>query len=138
LLGRERTKETFQPKASEHHHQQQQEHIYILDAYTQWITMEAPQASNDQHESQDAAYYALERMFSANIDKVLDIEILPSSADVPKGHIFFEDELGVGIPKKALVAAFVKAREIFAARSTNLEYQSYEVSFRDNIQFIHN
>jgi hypothetical protein len=84
--------------------------------------------SNNQSEAQNAAYDALERMFSGNVDKVLDIEILPSSADVPDGQLFFEDELGVGIPKKVLVAAFVKARDIFAARSTNTHDQSYSVS----------
>jgi hypothetical protein len=99
--------------------------------------MEVSQVSNGQNEAQDAAYYALERIFSAKIDKVLDIEILPSSADVPAGQLFFEDELGVGIPKKLLVAAFVKAREIFAARSINPDDQSYQVSIECIIKIIH-
>lgn len=90
--------------------------------------MEKSQARNAHGDAQNAAYDALERIFSANIDRVLDIEILPSSADVPDGQLFFEDELGVGIPKKMLVAAFVQAREIFAARSTNANDQSYQVS----------
>jgi hypothetical protein len=90
--------------------------------------LELSQASDGKREVQNAAYDALERIFSANIDKVLDIEILPSSANVPDGQLFFEDELGVGVPKKVLVAAFVRAREIFAARSTNANDRSYSVS----------
>lgn len=100
-----------------------------LNSYTPTQTpMEKSQARNAHGDAQNAAYDALERIFSANIDRVLDIEILPSSADVPDGQLFFEDELGVGIPKKMLVAAFVQAREIFAARSTNANDQSYQVS----------
>jgi len=94
------------------------------------MIMDISQAAHNQSEGQNAAYDALERMFSANIDKVLDIEILPSSADVPGGQLFFEDELGVGIPKKVLVAAFVKAREIFAARTIDPDSQSYKVRYR--------
>lgn len=90
--------------------------------------MEMSQTSNAQDDAQNPAYDALERMFSANVDKVLDIEILPSSADVPNGQLFFEDELGVGIPKKVIVAAFVKAREVFAARSNDANDNSYQVS----------
>ena len=90
--------------------------------------METSPALDTQKAIQDAAYGALERIFSTNIDRVLDIEILPSSAHVPDGQLLFEDELGVGIPKKVLVAAFVKAREIFAARSIDPDDQSYQVS----------
>ncbi|KAE9987260.1 hypothetical protein EG328_003393 [Venturia inaequalis] len=92
--------------------------------------MQMSQASNAPGDAQDATYNALERLFAANIDKVLDIEILPSLADVPDGQLFFEDELGVGIPKKVLVNAFVKAREIFAARSSNPSDQSYQDAIR--------
>lgn len=92
--------------------------------------MEMSLASNAHGGAHNAAYDALERMFSANIDKVLDIEILPSSVDVPNGQLFFEDELGVGIPKKVLVTAFVNAREIFAARSNNASDDGYQVSCR--------
>lgn len=95
--------------------------------------MEKLQSSNAQGDTQNAAYNALERMFSVNIDRVLDIEILPSSADVPDGQLFFEDELGVGIPKKVLVAAFVKAREVFAARSINTNDRIYQVSSDSSI-----
>lgn len=96
--------------------------------------MEPAHASNAQVNTQYAAYDALERLFSDNIDKVLDIEVLPSSVLVPDGQLFFEDELGVGIPKKVLVAAFVKARELFAARSANVNDQSYQVSPRVHYQ----
>ncbi|TID13757.1 protein prenyltransferase [Venturia nashicola] len=92
--------------------------------------MEKSQASNSQVDAHNPAYNALERLFSANIDKVLDIEILPSSVQGPDSPLFFEDGLGVGIPKKVLVAAFVKAREIFASRSTDASDQSYQDASR--------
>ncbi|QDS76395.1 hypothetical protein FKW77_003780 [Venturia effusa] len=92
--------------------------------------MEISQGSDAQEDAQSVAYDALVQLFAANIDKVLDIEILPSSAAVPNGQIFFEDELGVGIPKKVLVAAFIKAREVFADRSNNANDQSYQKASR--------
>jgi microcompartment protein CcmK/EutM len=69
----------------------------------------------------EQAYSILRQLFKEHEGKVLEIEILPSAFTPPEGQLVLVDDLNVGIPKKVLVAAFSRAREIFAARADVLD-----------------
>ena len=77
---------------------------------------------------QAAAYHALQRLFVNHRETVLEIEILPSAISPPDGQYYVKDDKYIGISKKVLVAAFLRAREIFAAR--NHDEKSYSVCIR--------
>jgi hypothetical protein len=62
------------------------------------------------------AYDALSKVFDDHKDDILEIEILPSAMAPQEGQSYIQDGLNVGIPKKALVSAFLRAREVFAGR----------------------
>jgi hypothetical protein len=98
--------------------------------------MEASTIPDSKRAGQEAAYQALQRMFLENRESVLEIEILPSSFVMPDGKFYDQEELSVGIPKKVLVAAFFRAREIFAARSTHSEDKSYQVSYLGSMCYV--
>jgi len=91
--------------------------------------MEASAPIDGDELTQHPAFNALQCMFSDNKDNVLEIEILPSSFVFPEGQILLQEDLSIGIPKKVLVTAFLRAREVFAVRSSSLGEKSYEVSF---------
>lgn len=62
----------------------------------------------------DRAYGALSGYFNAHRDETIEIEILPPAVQPPNG-ILMEDGLNIGVPKKILALAFVRARELFFA-----------------------
>jgi hypothetical protein len=74
---------------------------------------------------QVAAYHALQRLFVHHREIILEIEILPSAISPPDEQLFVKDDKYIGISKKVLVAAFLRAREIFAARDH--DEKSYSV-----------
>lgn len=67
-------------------------------------------------------YAAISHIFSkySSLEKRLVIEILPPGINPPEGETLLEDEIeaSVGIPKKFLVVAFLKARSIFTSRGS--------------------
>jgi hypothetical protein len=58
------------------------------------------------------AYSALNNFFSAHESEVVEIEILPPAIQ-PTDGLLMQDGLNLGVPKKVLVAAYVKARQLF-------------------------
>jgi hypothetical protein len=62
------------------------------------------------------SYDALGKLFEVHRDDVLEIEILPSAISPEEGQFYVQDGLNIGIPKKVLVSAFLRAREVFAGR----------------------
>ena len=58
------------------------------------------------------AYDALNDFFKAHEDVKVEIEILPSAL-APIGALILQDGINIGIPKKVLVQAYLKARTIF-------------------------
>ena len=58
------------------------------------------------------AYDALNDFFKAHEDVIVEIEILPSAL-APTNALTLQDGTNIGIPKKVLVQAYLKARTIF-------------------------
>jgi hypothetical protein len=75
----------------------------------------------------DGAYNALRQLFEDNLERKLEIEILPPAISPPDTSFFIQDELSIGIPKKVLVSAFLRAREIFANRNQIIVEEDYTV-----------
>jgi hypothetical protein len=73
--------------------------------------------SSDTRTAPDGAYNALRRLFEEYHEHALEIEILPPAIVPPDQDFFVQDEFSVGIPKKVLVSAFLRAREVFANRN---------------------
>jgi hypothetical protein len=71
----------------------------------------------------DGAYNALKCLFDEYHEHTLEIEILPPAIAPPDKSFFIQEEFSVGIPKKVLVSAFLRAREVFAGRSQFLAEQ---------------
>jgi hypothetical protein len=62
----------------------------------------------------DQAYRALSNYFNAHQNETIEIEVLPPAIQPPNG-VLMEDGSSLGIPKKILALAFVRARELFFA-----------------------
>ena len=58
------------------------------------------------------AYDALNDFFKAHEDVIVEIEILPSAL-APTDALTLQDGTNIGVPKKVLVQAYLKARTIF-------------------------
>jgi hypothetical protein len=65
------------------------------------------------HESPEE-YTTILDIFQSNRQRVLEIEIVPSSIPPPAGAIVLIDEAFIGIPKKVLVKAFYYATRLFS------------------------
>ncbi|KAF2420562.1 hypothetical protein EJ08DRAFT_568710, partial [Tothia fuscella] len=66
-------------------------------------------------------YEDLISLFEQSGDLVLEIEVLPSSIPIPDDQNFIQDGTSLGIPKRVLAQAFLRAREVFAKRTKNIE-----------------
>lgn len=66
----------------------------------------------DLRNLQQKAYNALNDFFAAHEDDVVEIEMLPSAIQ-PTNGLLMQDGLNLGVPKKVLVAAYVRARQLF-------------------------
>jgi hypothetical protein len=75
----------------------------------------------------ERAYRTLDAFFRLHADEVVDIEILPPAIQ-PPDSISLQDGLSIGIPKKILALAFVRARELFLM-STNVYEPLSEAAF---------
>ena len=62
--------------------------------------------------SKKHAYDALNDFFKAHEDVAVEIEILPSAL-APNDTLILRDGINIGVPKKVLVQAYLKARSIF-------------------------
>lgn len=69
-------------------------------------------------EQQQHVYGSLCRYFEEHENEVVEIEILPPAIEPPAG-ILLQDGSSLGIPKKALVAAFLAARQAFFDNKDN-------------------
>jgi hypothetical protein len=58
------------------------------------------------------AYNALNSFFFSHEDEVVEIEMLPPAIQ-PVDGLVMQDAHNLGIPKKVLVAAYIKARQLF-------------------------
>jgi hypothetical protein len=58
------------------------------------------------------AYSALNNFFSMYENEVVEIEMLPPAIQ-PTDGLLMQDGLNLGVPKKVLVAAYLKAKELF-------------------------
>lgn len=67
---------------------------------------------DSKEELKDRAYRVLSNFFTKHQDEVAEIEILPPAFQ-PADGISMQDGLNIGIPKKVLAMAFLKARELF-------------------------
>ncbi|KAF2794916.1 protein prenylyltransferase [Melanomma pulvis-pyrius CBS 109.77] len=76
--------------------------------------MEPDERDVSSSDLQDQAYDALSEFFSVHEDEVVEIEILPPAIQ-PTDGLLMMDGLNVGVPKKILVLAYVKARQLFFA-----------------------
>ncbi|KAJ5790404.1 uncharacterized protein N7518_007415 [Penicillium psychrosexuale] len=76
------------------------------------------------------AFQELVRIFSSRDNRVLEIEILPSSLGVP----FIQDGCSVGITKKVLVQAFTVARQLFFDRLMPMSEDDLQTTFSTNAQ----
>lgn len=59
------------------------------------------------------AYKAIINAFESHQNVTLELEILPSAVAVPEGELILQDGRCIGIPKKVLVHAFIRARALF-------------------------
>lgn len=78
-----------------------------------------------QLQIQDRAFQMLNTFFAEHEDEVVEIEILPPEIQ-PMDGICMIEGINLGVPKKILALAFVKARQVFNT-SRELE-ESYDVS----------
>lgn len=69
-------------------------------------------------------FQQLAHVFASRGDKVLEIEIIPSSLGVP----FMQDGDSIGITKKALVQAFTVARHLFTKRLMSMSDEDLQAS----------
>jgi hypothetical protein len=69
------------------------------------------------------AFQDLAVVFSSRDNKVLEIEIIPSSL----GSSFLQDGCSIGITKKALVQAFTIARQLFIKRLASMSEDDFRV-----------
>jgi len=83
----------------------------------------------DSARASRAAYEAIVNAFQSKPDTALEIEILPPAIAPPEGCIIFHEGINVGIPKKALVAAFLAATRIFKKRSEQATLDRPEDAF---------
>ena len=58
------------------------------------------------------AYDALNDFFKAHEDVAVEIEIIPPAL-APNDALILQDGINIGVPKKVLVQAYLKARSIF-------------------------
>lgn len=63
-------------------------------------------------EQRQHVFESLCHYFDEHENEVIEIEILPSTSE-PQVGLFLQDGSSLGIPKKALVAAFLEARQVF-------------------------
>lgn len=69
-------------------------------------------AASAEYESR-TAYEAIVNAFESHQNLALELEILPSAVAVPEGKLILQDGRCIGIPKKVLVHAFIRARGLF-------------------------
>ena len=74
--------------------------------------MEFDDSKMSYSDLQAQAYSALNNFFSAHESEVVEIEMLPPAIQ-PTDGLLMQDGLNLGVPKKVLVAAYVKARQLF-------------------------
>ncbi|KAF2709375.1 protein prenylyltransferase [Pleomassaria siparia CBS 279.74] len=75
--------------------------------------MEPDQGNTAAAVLQEKAYNALNEFFTSHESQVLEIEILPPAIQPMGGELMMQDGLNVGISKKVLVLAYLKARQLF-------------------------
>lgn len=63
-------------------------------------------------------YESLSRYFEEHENEVVEIEVLPPAIE-PLDGILMQDGSSLGIPKKALVSAFLVARQVFFKNKSN-------------------
>jgi hypothetical protein len=63
-------------------------------------------------EQQQRVYESLCRYFDEHENEVIEVEILPPAIE-PTDGVLMQDGSSLGIPKKALVLAFLAARQVF-------------------------
>jgi hypothetical protein len=73
------------------------------------------------------AYDALNDFFKAHEDVVVEIEILPSAL-TPTDALTLQDGINIGIPKKVLVQAYLKARTMFFLQDGNSSSKAVSAS----------
>jgi hypothetical protein len=94
----------------------------------------APGKTQSGEAAQKHAYKVLSGLFDkyqqTRNEGSLTIEIIPPGVDPLEGQLVLEDEVerSIGIPKKALVAAFLYARRIFSERARD--------SFEDEVSIL--
>ncbi|KAJ5810988.1 Protein prenyltransferase [Penicillium robsamsonii] len=76
------------------------------------------------------AFEDLVRIFSSRDNQVLEIEIIPSSL----GATFLQDGWSLGLTKKALVQAFMVARQLFFDRLMPMSENDLQITFTANAQ----
>jgi hypothetical protein len=69
-------------------------------------------------EQQKDVYESLSRYFDEHENEVVEIEILPPAIQPTEG-VLMQDGTSLGIPKKALVLAFLAARQTFFDNRSN-------------------
>lgn len=79
-----------------------------------------------QLQIQDRAFQVLSSFFAEHEDEVVEIEILPPEIQPTDGICMLEG-INIGIPKRILALAFVKARQVFHANLKREE--SWAVSY---------
>lgn len=70
-------------------------------------------------EQQQHMYESLSRYFDEHENEVIEIEILPPAIQPADGEILMQDGSSLGIPKKALILAFLAARRTFFVNRDN-------------------
>jgi hypothetical protein len=64
-------------------------------------------------EPQQHMYESLCRYFDEHENEVIEIEILPPAIETTEGEALMQDGSSLGVPKEALVLAFLAARKTF-------------------------
>jgi hypothetical protein len=74
-------------------------------------------------EQQQHIYESLSRYFDEHENEVIEIEVLPPAIE-PTNGVLMQDGSSLGIPKKALISAFLVARQVFFENKSNSQTDS--------------